>query len=682
MPRKTTPPRIFCVNTLPGVGKTHWIMERLYRFVTTGVGLRPESSPRVYFYVAPTHRLLNQQLNYLRSRLNTDEHRHLIPRLAYVDPQRLTGQRVPRLLAAELQIRNGRINVPRGTVVFMTHEAFEQVPYGSSADSVLADVGVFFDETRQLVVSNGKCQMPLPLFHRVFNYRSVKHTLTGDNTQFYHLSLRDPAITSQTLLQYVKEAVATTRDIERIQRHLLTVVSDTRNPRYESYTSINADAQAVLRKLERDPNHDGSGKWHSFLRVAIPDRLFTGYKETTLASAWLAQSQMYFLLRQAEKRGRVVLEDITDDVELNGRKRKILQRLSRLTLIPLVDDKSALSKVKLNGLLATPSAHAAVQARYPEEGLSPQDKTTLREWMVNDHQRMRLNIADNWSADLRPVIVTMRRFMRQDEFAVQPVAWLVQRAMAVIRDLASKHRDLKLNMHRPLVVVNRSHELLVANTPVAPDSPHTIQDAAQFITSYVHGLNQFTAHRVMVFLSALNPEPVLTRFFNAMYGDAYDFELDFLISTCAQAVARTAIRDVSTDAPVFVVLSDSYIAERLRQHLGGRPILLPSDDVSSMTYYSQASLQPGKRANLTSLNAGERQARSQSQAVSRMTRYHAVVVAALGAEKAIYYKRLGVRLSKAKAKLAADPTNRKAEIRMHALAHEHQALKAKIDATR
>lgn len=664
------------IDTLPGVGKTHWMMDQLEAFIVAHLSgeAKEKGLPHTYIYAAPTHAILHEQSMALaqrfsppvwsssecledeadandeslpeeeRERARERQRRRLKAQNKYSAETRTRALRlithwhesklrmspVPALAAKELPVKDGKPAWRRGTVLFMTHGAFVNLPYNEDPESDASlrtrCIGVFFDEARQVLdhaVDKGT-RLPSALLYQLFKGKPCK-SADGSDTRTFRLYLRQnlsPAELRDTLTPFF------TVLSDRQRAAVNSLYTTLKNPRYEVYAELPksvTDEFKALRSGEIQKN--GTTKAHPFLRVLLPSHLFDGYHSVLLASAWLSSSQMFHLLKQASVAGdgscKIKLRNVTaklhryvGEYEKIPRYELIRKRLSRVTILPLISNREVTHEMVKDGSIEDGDTH-----------LTPLSKNRLNQMLVTEEGRRRLFQLRGKIPDSEQEIVraytrsspferyryyvqfsdgderlsmprAVRRIMaleNEGHLYSNPLLYMARAALHLARRWDSGGRQDTsdyLNPIEPLMVVNKTYADFIRNSCIFPDAKRRKMEAVDddlsystfgnnvtFMSSYSHGLNCYQDKTCVAFLSAIQPEPSFARLLSMRLGPDYDYQKDYLISTCAQAVARTAMRDAKSRKSVLVMVPDVFTARELSSHFDSYPTVLPPADL-------------------------------------------------------------------------------------------------------
>ncbi len=718
--------RIHYINTLPGVGKTHWIMDQIERFIhthLTGDQQARQRLPRAVLYVAPTHQLLDQQATVLLRRLDASLPPAVLKRfdataqdwLIHWNASLLGKTTAQRQADIDLPVRDGVLRCRPGTVIFMTHEAFLRLPYSDNekaAPSIRsAGIGVFFDEARQVLTPSDKGSILLPagLVYELAKYRPV-----SPGSSYHELRLR-PEIGNLNNAMDIARAYFSSMT-RGTQRALTELVEALTNSRYAVYSyfpkQLREDLDTLSRGVWSDSSTaDVSAEWktrlhkYSTFKLLLPRRIFASYRSVVIASAWLEHSQLFHMLKRQKD---VELVDITHKLHdkrdpVTGKRRidLIRRRLSKVTIVPLLNDDAPVSKSQLSLILCSPAARKELAA-FPDSVIR-RDSALIQRYLSATGLTAKLIRRQNDSIDSfdgavspksSPVVHKIHELYKRGELFPDPLLYLATRALRLFAHQHPGLRDVvgRPIEERPLFIANErgpKDEMLSKNSPLpgkrgqATFAELVDSQRLAFISSYSHGLNTYQGCDKIAFLSAINPTPHVIRLLPKLLGPDYDHRKDFLISTCGQSVARTSMRDVRSTAPVTVVVPTAYLAHALCAHFHNLPHVLREGDmtgrhrISNLTFTDLDTLLYGNErqrerlSRVVSKTAAERSADSTKKLRS-----------AVGAELVKQRGALRVKLSRARAALAQSPDDATLQQRVASIQAEQRTVARKIEQAR
>lgn len=778
--------RIQYVNTLPGVGKTFWILNQIESYVRAHLGDNRPSRllAHTVFYVAPTHKLLVEQARVLLARFNlsltADELTSFNLRardwFIHWSENRLKTSRVSGVLAEDLPIENGKLVSARGRVIFMTHAAFVMLPWSDDPSHPAyirsKSVSVFFDEARSVLesVSPDRPKLPVTTIHRLMSFRPIEGTQDdADGSAYVRVY---PSKSAPTLFA-VKDYLAQNPDglsgsLKRVVRELAEALH---NPRYQVYSVNTKGLARDLEALDRGDSLDASLEKHCHaheaFKLMLPYLIFDNYHSVVLASAWLASSQLFHMLRQQEAKGLVKLvniskqlhvadahriamrkRDLLDDdpkEDLDTRWQKMHVRLAGVTIVPLLDDPIdmnvepdasiieanrpayTLSKNKLSMALMTREARVAL-GRLDHS--SANDRKEIAKYLNErgfNADMIRLSTAALAKSKIAsfgepatpgghvasPSVSLLHNLEQSHQLYLDPLLYLARAAVSIFHSLdpAWKKPALfianekgpkdRLKNRDSGLALNPSTEKIRQITPELPLSREekaltfdALEDMKliRFISSYSHGTNEYMKSTMVAFLSAINPTPHMVNLLETLLGEKYNYQQDFLISTCGQTVARSALRDLNSSKPVTIVVPTQYLADQLRAHFEYKPRVvntygrLGSFERVFQKTTGLTAVQLLRFVDLEKLLFGSDRARSQATRDNPLTlkdRHASAkqrLVNALGEEKTNRLNAVCVGITRTKARLAKRPGDEDLKAKLQLLIDERDQLRAERSA--
>lgn len=588
------------LSVLPGSGKTHHIIQAILQYLSSS---DPEKAHAV-IYVAPTIDLIDQVAADLTRSIHKRHHHRIIPIYSQKDsfsPSRTLMVKLgapPRTKEERILTRGAG---EPGCVFLVTHECFACMPLDVPHAS---EIEVYFDETRSCVLEAPPIIMPAAAVDACFDILEPCN-LYNDESPYHRVKGKEDG-RSQAKAYLPDRTRADRSNLSR----LIELIRKSRLPRYEVYLAVGKDKDLAIEK-SNDPDRPSA---HRFFNVALPTMMFQGYGRVLIASAWLEPSQMFFLLQNS---GRFKMKNVTPEFEKDDRDcptkteigeeypRQLLleRRLRRLHLIPLTWRDKVLTKSLLRGVLVTPETKYAIQRTGNFSSIPEDDFLRIRDYLVWARHPSRRPDPKAMAPVSNKVLAAIEKAADystpgvQPSLYLQPLVWYIQTATQVIKKLkrTGKLGDVDPNHTRPLLCTNRNlaDQGLpkgVSSIPISPGSTVMADQVYEQLPPKAHGRNNWQGHNVIVFLCALNPTPDLVRFFRDYCGKSYDYEMDFFITSCAQAIARTSIRDVNSTEDVFAILPDQYTAQRVAAAFKSIPRVLST--------FSNADVEPAAKEQL------------------------------------------------------------------------------------
>ncbi len=462
----------------------------------------------ITIYCAPTIKLLKEVEQYLEERVGKTHYNRIIS--IYSNDEKTGSVKNGIRLSLEGGVdERGLFRTPvvKGGVLLITHAGFISIHEFPR----IKEISVIFDEAKKLVTQHRRIDFSSPTSITAFN--ELLNITTAEGFPFQRVT---PKIGGKQLSD-----ICTTVEAKRQFPEVLKILQLTKNPRIEVYVKISKES-------------------YSFFEAIAPVKIFEGFKHVVVMASHFEDSQMYYMLQHR----RVKLIDITEDSiedypEILSR---INERYARTSIVPLTFNDSPLSKYLLNSVLIREKFLHVVRKQLFNLNLGLEMKD-LKQLMFNNREfKLRENVKD------------AIQLLKEKEVVVFPIQWMIDKSIDVVNTMIEQKQIPK--SLPPLLVVNNINRDKVLN-----DERFTLLPAMP------HGLNKYSKHNVVIFLAAINPSPLLIKFFNYLL-PGYEFEKDHVADTCIQCVARSSIRDIHSKKDVLIIVPDKAIAAMLNQKMG------------------------------------------------------------------------------------------------------------------
>lgn len=426
-----------------------------------------------------------------------------------------------------------RERCPLGTIVVMTHEAFLRLPPELPRRS---RIRVFFDEARKFIMqvtSSVKivgARDTAALEHFLTTHRDrefatkikkkVKIASAG-NPEFILIRLDRTEQPGQ-----IAKAL-TSSNVNRGKEHiaLMEILKVAQDRMMDVYVSLK-DTSDKVRNIRMFEVH----------KVAVPSRVFCGYRSVLLMSANFTASQMFHLLNNAPQVTLVPLFSVNKELRriMANRITILSESSSRAVIVPLTLETAKISR-----------------GRIRDDMLIP---TTAKKSFIEDYKEIKAS-ADWSESNLAKLVV-------KHGGTLHLVPWLLQKALAKVERLRKKNLVKGGNA---LVVLNKGFEYLLQGV-----------EGVEVMSTHSHGLNKHSGKNTIIYLPAINPTPEICRLFSILI-PAYQPDLDYAGEACLQAVTRTSLRDPSAKGRVYIILPDLGLTRILRTLLD--PQICPEPDL-------------------------------------------------------------------------------------------------------
>lgn len=497
------------LNCLPGAGKTHF-----------AIGQILSDRESVHFYVTPTI-ILGEQTR-----------QDLIDKGLSPAKVILISAKNSSFGTSEAVLNTLRPRIRPGLVVVMSHQAFVQLPPFPESEKIR----VYFDEARKFVLKDGNlkltsARMKNDLIKVLKPYSEellTKDYIAGTYTKFGFKRISIPP-NSVSIAKLSKE-ITNRKHEDRLQyTEIFQFLKDAANPKFDIYVP-----SGIFK-----PTDESLDKVISIHKVVVPSRAFTGFKSVLLMSAYFEDSQMFHLLTKASHQSQETenpfrLTDLAkaDDglnKTLYDRQSTIMSRFKQAILIPLTENEKKISDF-----------------RYRTEVIAPaSEKENLRQLVCDCGITSEALREYRRTGEIGEGHEPFFNYLTSVNAEFSLIDWLLRSSRRVVRHLKKKK---KLVEQIPLLVVNKRFEANEAK-------PYLESEEFISIPGQSHGLNTYKASNTIVYLSAINPSPEISRLFNALIPD-YDPDLDHAADSAIQAVTRLSLRDTTSKSKVFVIVPD------------------------------------------------------------------------------------------------------------------------------
>jgi hypothetical protein len=455
--------------------------------------------------------------------------------------------------------------ITMGTVVIMTHQGFFSLPGNVFSDSLRKKIRVFFDEAKKPVFSLAPLKLNSEraedLFKQVFKFRPYK------DTNFKHITLAKHYKIPLTELRGLLERQA--------KISLSNLISAASNSRIEVFLSSKRTPQGL-----------------QFFQLRLPSRVFEGFEEVTLMSAFFEDSQLFYLLQSDPG---IKLNNINAQLENYPDQRLMVNtRYSHVTIVPLTTQKNVISKTSLRSMLIPGAGMSKIQARFEELGITSSDHVPIMRYLLQGHT----------PANTPKHQAEATSFLRKIKgLESSPIIWYMKQAKRVIKAWKEKYEPSDRKVDRPLMFVNKVYEKEV-------DTRFFHQ-----VSTSAHGLNQYRHSNVAVFLAAINPDPQLASFLKARIGDEYDIQRDYVLDACIQSLGRCSVRQGNLRDPILIILPDMKLTKMVMERMSDMPIVRTNVAVQlgDMVSFSVRTFNNVKRENKEREAGGKKELKKQNQ---------------------------------------------------------------------
>ncbi|MGE8451012.1 MAG: hypothetical protein ACN6OP_10430 [Pseudomonadales bacterium] len=506
----------------PGLGKTHWTIGQMMQAI--------HHADVIVFYVAPTIKLCDQVMNDLHRRLVDDgmtkkaASRCTVGIYSQHSGKGSIAHALKAAIAGKRDASGVLYNkVKPGSVVFMTHQGFFSLPDNLMSSEFKKRTRIFFDEAKKPVFSPAPLKLTSKkterLFEQVFEFEPYK------DTNFNRLTLAE--------------------DYERPLAKLRELISD----KFAKQSLTNLITSVGNTRVEVFLSSKRTHRGLQFFQLRLPSRVFEGFEEVTLLSAFFEDSQLYYLLSTDP---RIKLLPIGHQMpNYFGQRAMVKERYSYVTIVPLTTQQTVISKGSLRSMLIPIADLVKVHKRFDKLGVEKADHIPIMRYLGQGYVP---------EGVVKRQTQAVKYLQKLDRLSHNPIQWYMKQAKRIITAWKEKYEPTDRKVDRPLMFVNKMFEREV-------DTRFFHQ-----VSTSAHGLNQYRHSNVAVFLAAINPDPQLAAFLKARIGDEYDIQRDYVLDACIQSLGRCSVRQRNLRDPILIILPDMKLAQMVADRMSGMPI--------------------------------------------------------------------------------------------------------------
>jgi hypothetical protein len=333
-----------------------------------------------------------------------------------------------------------------------------------------------------------------------------------------------------------------------------------------------------------------------------PSRLFANFGKVLIMSAFFEYSQMYHMLRRQEcdlttTRGlaraarfsdgdRVTLINVTDDVIDKNRVERILKaRLKCATLTYVLEDES-LSKYHINGGVVTRymprEEQIQIQKRYNElYRLEPLHKKTAPSYqsflkMIRNGEKFNAQIPTA-AYDRRDLLLSLtpHRYSPVQYLSVASlylqIAWLQKMGLELeplllcINAHGMRTDPLELWVREDLEPILKEAFAKIMKGALDKKKLKKHKPTIQ-VPVINQGRNEWMQYNTAAFMATVKLAPEQIRFLKNLL-PSYDPDLDRTVDQCIQFVFRSSLREATSEAKCFLIVSDKKLAIQVNDAL-------------------------------------------------------------------------------------------------------------------
>lgn len=610
---------ILYMDAYPGVGKTTLAIDHI---IKTG-------GKRVSIYVAPRHMLLKQVAERFRSRaielygenkiseecarriFKTNDRYYVEPddvRKTLIVHEESVGKE--RLSVGE-RYREAMVIADEGDLILTTHENFilNGGLYGEDPDRFM----VYFDEARKMILEKKdqyltvSAEQRYTMLSALEEYRKPMYRKTAEGHKVYsgfshyHAPREKEMKLVKELRKLVHESAGVTGVDTSPVSAFRSFVADVCSERVDVYLKVPETIDELEDEKERDRKMKGfTASKYTVFQVVSPARMFDGFKNVVVMSAYFKESQIYHLLKNyhlihPSKNKRILLKPIPMSEEtaksIRAARKRIESRFKKVHIFPLLDKKQKVSTYNLSASCLLPRSKVEEFFLDLEEKLG-MDRVKLMSILVNK-QKGSIAREIKQRAGLVAFFRPRRDCKANQRGYAEPIHGYVNLAQKIAYEISmtNEGRHSWEIVGRPLLSLNKKFmpgggyfetEYHPFGHVVREPSTRELEEGIQLnpdlkiyravnekSVTFDHvipdpmGLNTYRDRNFIAYLAARNPTPDVAALFKVLIPD-YDPDQDYAGDSAVQAVTRLSVREPRATDQVFIVVPDVGLAEILR----------------------------------------------------------------------------------------------------------------------
>jgi hypothetical protein len=475
-------------------------------------------------------------------------------------------------------------------IILCTHEAFTRIRHESFETEKItrrSQVSVIFDEARKCTMDVKTLNLPIDIAQELFH----KHLqITDGGISRRRRVSEDSNLPEDTLYRplnvingdtaALNEMFTKNKKLRRTYAELVSMLDSASGAATKLYASITLKGQ-----------HGNSSAYAIVHTLLVPYKLFYGWKDVVLLSAFFENSQMYHLLKahdigQEEQRSDetaveyrkrlkklitsttpVRMIDITNLVVDPARVKAVKARYRNTSITYLSHDTSFSKRHLTQGMMVSPKAyiqfHSTFAAKYKElEG--PANLRLIMQLANKEEGSFKP------SASVRGILAELKK-MKGAVTKYTPLQWYARASVYISQQWYAKQIELGNSYEiKPLPITCNAGTNKEYLNEIADVLPVDSWTAMPFQS---HGLNTFKSYDTLAFLATLNPKPEVVSIMSQLCPD-YEPRLDYTIDQCVQSSTRCSIRDTRSTSKPLIIVTDETLARAIVKHLCDLPTLI------------------------------------------------------------------------------------------------------------
>lgn len=491
------------VSVLPGVGKTHWAINKMVKGVT--------KKDYIYLYVAPTIKLLKEVSKNLVSKLDDPS------KCSIFFYKKDSDFKISERFMSSLN------SAKRGEIFLITHALYLSLPELDKKKKIFA----IFDEAQMIGVKESDITLAQPdlayfresvyleLVRKQKRTKNIKGTVTHDQVEKFYRVHGTPS----SVAEYKK------RSKSEFNNRFYKLLKNSINPKLSVY---------VMPK----------GRELKFFSFTSPKHSFKGFAKVYLMGAFFELSELYHIL----KREGHHLVDVSEKINLE-RQNLIRERFLHLSILPVLKLDRHLSLNMLNNqlILNTRADDISLNFSLAKNAIEKKleklrDKNFKAKFKKPSSILKSIFLGDSYSSKIDDLV---KPLIKRYKNKLKPV-------FEYLMEACEPHIDFK---EKPILITNLKYK----NFSYA-NKEHKLK----VLSPSIHGINKYSDKNTLIFMAALNAKPAMNLFYSHFIPE-FSHENHVLASNIVQAVCRLNLRDINSTEPALLVVPTTHTAELVRQ---------------------------------------------------------------------------------------------------------------------
>lgn len=680
--------RIHYVNAFPGAGKT-------YRAISLATKHMLNDDNGILVYAAPTIFLLEQFLSdllkrhpELKSRIRivhageNQDHKRQRRKLKHADIIRELTRRIPVGVDVAIQFQahligdNGKLTqraieaLGDGDLILTTHACICNLPMNLKRKE---RISLIFDEARQCLHTEDTPSAPADLISRL---------LSGDSPYIRPIKHSSIAVYSQWVWT-ANHPLPSKEQLRKMWQETSVPYSQSAADKFHEFLKHIRNDRLDVWVTASDPSKDSKQRI-TFSVLMSPSRLFYGFGNVLILSAFFKSSQMYKLLRVKEKSGRIMkgkyagqyeltipdqdqvdLIDVTEQLTDAKRVAAAQERLRKVVISYVFDSRSLSRSILNNGIVVPIREKGGYDSLFNAYQQAFED--AAEEGSRRKAPSFQAMTSGNFGED-HPLLKIIEHHTKYSKH--NPIQYL---ALACVKLYKSwnKHQ-VNPSIEPLLMTMNVRSGDTYRSVWDANDLDELVGDRVTHISPMCQGLNSYQNYVAAAFLASLKLTPQQTAAYNEII-PTYDSDVDRTVDQCIQFLLRCNARDANSDRPCLFLVTDKEIALEVQMQLEDTVSLVSPEELDKtfrpcqLIEFRQKETEEQRKQRVAAYN-------NSSKGKKRVAQF----AAKLGERKA-EYDRINSAIYRKRRMLKADPGNDRVKQEVAELEQRRAALKRERD---